>query len=207
MTKLELPKTIRTARVDELPVIKDNLEWIEESKSAKIVEGFVLKPNDTGELPFDFFCEINVDNPKLWKLFKDFLVTFPDEISFIFNQIDSEPIYTKYDDKFKILNEIEKFETELTQDGFLEWGIIYHDENILKEVFIKKPKYVQFWGVDKDEFLKIMEQNSINEIEEIKFIDEYPLVTEALRLHNSETTETSELINHFKNIFIYKSYS
>lgn len=201
MRKLELPNTIRTARVDELPVTKDNLEWIEESKSAKIVEGFVLKPNDTGELPFDFFCEINVDNPKLWKLFKDFLVTFPDEISFIFNHIDSEPIYTNYDDKFKILNEIEKFETELTQDGFLEWGIIYHDENILKEVFIKKPKYVQFWGVDKNEFLKIMEKNSINEIEEMKFIDEYPLVTEALRLHNSETMETSDLINHFENIF------
>ena len=57
MTKLELPKTIRTARVDELPVTKDNLEWIEESKSAKIKEGFVLKPNDTGELPFAFFVK------------------------------------------------------------------------------------------------------------------------------------------------------
>jgi hypothetical protein len=201
MTKLELPKTIRTARIDELPVTKDNLEWIEESKTAKIVEGFVLKPNDTEELPFDFFCEINVDNQKLWKLFKDFLVTFPDEISFIFNHIDSDPIYTKYDDKFKILNEIEKFATELTQDGFLEWGIIYHDENILKEVFIKKPKYLQFWGVDKSEFLRIMEKNSINEIEEMKFIDEYPLVTEALRLHNSETMETSDLISHFEKIF------
>lgn len=201
MNKLQLPKTIRTARVDELPVTTNNLEWIEESKTAKIVEGFVIKLNGTKELPFDFFCEINIDNSKLWKLFKDFFVSFPDEISFIFYHIDSEPIYSKYEDKFKILNEIEKFETELTQDGFLEWGIIYHDENILKEVLIKKPKYVQFWGVDKDEFLKIMEKNSITEIEEMKFIDEYPLVTEALRLHNSETMETFELINHFENIF------
>lgn len=55
MTKLELPKTIRTARIDELPVTKDNFERIEESKSAKIVEGFILKLNDTKELPFDFF--------------------------------------------------------------------------------------------------------------------------------------------------------
>lgn len=201
MTKLQLAKTIRTARIDELPASIDNLKLIEESKKAKIVEGFILKPNTTEELPFDFFCEINIDNSKLWKLFKDFLITFPKEISFIYGHIDSEPNYSKYVDKFEVLNDIEKFEIELSQDGFLEWGIIYHDENILKEIFIKKTKYIQFWGVDKDEFLKIMEKNSIKEIKDMKFIDEYPLVTEALRLHHSETVETSELIAHFENIF------
>ncbi len=201
MRKLQLPTTIRTARVDELPSTEDNMEWIEESKTAKIIEGFIIKPNETRELPFDFFCEINVDNSKLWMLFKDLLVTFPEEISFIFGHIDSEPNYSKYDSKYKILNEIEKFETELTQDGFLEWGIIYHDETILKEVFIKKPKYIQFWGVDKVEFQKIMKKHSIEEINDLKFIDEYPLVTESLSLHNSKTIETSELINHFENIF------
>lgn len=56
-------------------------------------------------------------------------------------------------------------------------------------------------GRGQNEFLNIMQKNSINEIEEMKFIDEYPLVTEALRLHNSETMETSELINHFENTF------
>ncbi|PTS87297.1 hypothetical protein DBR27_24615 [Flavobacterium sp. HMWF030] len=61
---------------------------------------------------------------------------------------------------------------------------------------------MQFWGIDKDEFLNIMKKNSIDEIEGLKFIDEYPLVTEALRLHNSETMETSELINHLEKIFI-----
>lgn len=202
MTQLELSKTIRTARIDELPATQENLEWIEERKVAKIVEGFVIKPNNTEELPFDFFCEINVDNSKLWKLFKDFFLMFPDEISFIFGHIDSEPNYSRYDDKFKILNQIEKFETELTQDGFLEWGIIYHDKNVLKEIFIKKAKYMQFWGIDKDEFLHIMKKNSIDEIEGLKFIDEYPLVTEALRLHNSETIETSELINHLEKVFV-----
>jgi hypothetical protein len=201
MRKLQLPTTIRTARVDELPSTEDNMEWIEESKTAKIIEGFIIKPNETKELPFDFFCEINVDNSKLWILFKDLLVTFPEEISFIFGHIDSEPNYGKYESKYKILNEIEKFETELTQDGFLEWGIIYHDETILKEVFIKRPKYIQFWGVDKVEFLKIMKKHSIEEINDLKFIDEYPLVTESLNLHNSKTIETSELINHFENIF------
>ena len=202
MTQLELSKTIRTAKIDELPATQENMEWIKERKVAKIVEGFVVKPNNTEELPFDFFCEINVDNSKLWKLFKDFFLTFPDEISFIFGHIDSEPNYSRYDDKFKILNQIEKFETELTQDGFLEWGIIYHDKNVLKEIFIKKAKYMQFWGIDKEEFLCIMKKNSIEEIEGLKFIDEYPLVTEALRLHNSETMETSELISHLEQIFV-----
>jgi len=142
--RLQLSRTIRTATADELPITKENLEWIEESKTAKIVEGFTITNNQTRELPFDFFSEINIDNSKLWSLFKTFLLSFPDEISFIFGHIDSEPIYTKYDDKFKILNVVEQFETELTQDGFLEFGIIYHDKKMLKEVFVKNQNIFSF---------------------------------------------------------------
>ena len=201
MEKLKLPKTIRTARHDELPSTKENIEWIDECKNAKIVEGFVIKSNESNELPFNFFCEINIDNSRLWLLFKTFLMTFPDEISFFFGHIDSDPTYSSYEDKFKILNQIEKYETELTQDGFLEWGIIFHNEKVLKEIFIKKPKYVQFWGIDKNEFLKIMDEYSIVKIDDLKFIDEFPLVTESLRLHNPEVMETMELINYFESIF------
>jgi hypothetical protein len=202
MRTLELPITIRTARIDELPSTQDNTDWIEESKTAKIVEGYILHKNETSELPFTFFAEINVDNSKLWEVFKALLISFEEEISFIFGHIDNEPLYSKYGDKFDILNQIEKFQTELTQDGFLEFGIIYHDEKKLKEVFIKKPKYIQYWGIEQNEFLKIMNSFSIYEIEDMKFIDEFPLVTETLRIHRDNVIETSEVINQLAEIFV-----
>ena len=202
MRTLELPITIRTARIDELPSTQDNIDWIEESKTVKIVEGYILHKNETNELPFTFFAEINVDNSKLWELFKALLISFEEEICFIFGHIDNEPFYSKSRDKFEILNVIEKFQTELTQDGFLEFGIIYHDENKLKEVFVKKPKYIQFWGIDKNEFLAVMNSFSIYEVEDMKFIDEFPLVTEALRIHKENVIETSEMIDRLAEIFV-----
>lgn len=202
MRTLELPITIRTARTDELPTTQDNIDWIEESKTSKIVEGYIVHENETNELPFTFFAEINVDNSKLWEVFKALLISFEEEISFIFGHIDNEPYYSKYGDKFEILNQIEKFQTELTQDGFLEFGIIYHDENKLKEVFVKKSKYIQFWGIDRKEFLTIMNRFSICEVEDMKFIDEFPLVTEALRIHKENVFETSEVINQLAETFV-----
>jgi hypothetical protein len=202
MRALELPTTIRTARTDELPSTQDNIDWIQESKTAKIVEGYVLNKNESSELPFTFFAEINVDNSRLWEVFKELLLSYDEEISFIFGHIDQEPFYGKYLEKFEVLNQIEAFKTELTQDGFLEFGIIYNDEEKLKEVFVNRPKYIQFWGVDKKEFESIMNKFSIYEVEDLKFIDEFPLVTETLRLHRENVIETAEVINQLKAAFI-----
>jgi len=46
-----------------------------------------------------------------------------------------------------------------------------------------------------------MEKYSLEQTDDIKFIDEFPLVTEALRLHNSEAKETDELIEYLKTAF------
>jgi hypothetical protein len=45
MKQLELPITIRTARIDELPYSDDLAERIQTRFSAKIVEGYTLQEN------------------------------------------------------------------------------------------------------------------------------------------------------------------
>jgi len=115
---LELPPTIRTPEKDEIPLRDTILQQIELRKSAKIIEGFTFKLNKNQDLPFDFFCEINVDNSKLWSVFKSLLLSYSEEMSLLFAHIDSDMNYGMYVDKMTILNSLEPFTTELTQDGF-----------------------------------------------------------------------------------------
>ena len=127
MPELQLAPTIRTPRPDEVPQNQNILDKIKLRQTANIVEGFTLHNNSSHEQPFKFYSEINIDNSKLWDLFKAFLVQFPDEISFICNHIDAETAtFSPYKDKFEILNVISPYELELTQDGFLEFGIMFH---------------------------------------------------------------------------------
>lgn len=194
MKTLLLPPTIRTARPDEVPKQGDILDRIAESHTANIVEGYVFQYNETHELPFAFFAEINVDNDKLWPLFKTLLLQLPDEICLVYNFKDEDPVYSGYADKYEVLNRLEMFQLEITQDGFLEVGTLYNDETFMEEVFIRSPKYLQYWGTDENRFRQTMAEFELHEVNDMNFIDQYPLVTEALRLHHSGVTETGEVL-------------
>jgi len=202
MRPLELPMTIRTARIDELPYSDGLAEKIQKRASAKIVEGYTFQENHTNELPFKFYSEINIDNSKLWTLFKVLLFTFPDTVSFIFGHSDEDPTYSEYLDKFEILNKLTKLESELTQDGFIEFGIIYHDENLLIETFVDKTKYIKYWGTDYEAFNNIMLEFSLIKIDDLNFIDEFPLATESLTTFIPDAISTFDLIEQLKNEFI-----
>lgn len=194
MKTLQLPPTIRTARPDEVPKKDDILNRIAESETANIVEGYIFHNNDTHELPFTFFAEINVDNQRLWHLFKTLLLQLADEICLVYNYKDEEPNYSNYTDKYVVLNNLELFQLEITQDGFLEVGVLYNDDTMMEEVFIRSSKYLQYWGVDEKRFRQTMTEFELYEVPALNFIDQYPLVTEALRLHHSEAKETSEVL-------------
>jgi hypothetical protein len=202
MSQLQLPPTIRTPRLDEVPQKEDILINIQRRQTANIVEGFTMKENTTHEQPFAFYCEINIDNSKLWSLFHAFLLQLPDEVYFIYGHKDSEtPVCSSYKDKFEILNVLSPYEAELTQDGFLKFGVAFHAEGYFEEVFIMPAKYMQYWGVKLEPFLKIMESFSLNLIQHLNFIDEFPLVTESLQIHDADSVPTDDLLDYFDGVF------
>jgi hypothetical protein len=194
MKKLELPVTIHLARKDEVPNTSEILQNILEGENANIVEGYKILPNTSQELPFTFFSEINIDNCNLWSLFKALLLSLPQQVCFIYGHIDSKPIYSLYKDKFSLLNNIQPYSKELSQDGFLEFGVLFQDEATLNEVFVKKGKYIQFWGTNMESFIRVMNEHSLYEIEDLNFIDEYPVATESLSLYDSNVLRTEDLI-------------
>ena len=154
MTKptLKLPKTLRFPKENEVPMNSPVLERLRESKNANIVPGYILKLKDDNpnniDLAFKFYAEINIDNPKLWNLILTLSETLPENCALIFGHSDYEINYGKYINKFEILELLKKFETELTQDTLLNWGLLYHDDENLTEILVDESKFLKYWGSD-----------------------------------------------------------
>lgn len=127
-------------------------------------------------------------------LIKRLVIDFPDEVCLVFSHIDADPSYSKYADKSEMLNKLDKYHQELSMDGYLEFGIMFHDDEVLLELFIKKAKYIQFWGMDELAFRTALQEFNLTEVPYINFIDEYPIVTEALSLHRPDLIGTVEML-------------
>ncbi|WP_281322080.1 hypothetical protein [Flavobacterium aestivum] len=199
---LEISPAIRLPRIDEVPNNSEVLEGIKERENANIVEGFVIHQNTTQDLPFNFYAEINVNNSRLWKVFKNITNDLPEQLSCIYNLYDSEPNYSIYSDKKIILKKLDKFETELTKDCNIEFGLIHQVENSLQEIFISDCKYIKFWGIDEIRFRQIMEINHLNEIKNLNFIDEYPKVIEPLTNFIKNARDTFQVFNELDIFFM-----
>ena len=156
--------------------------------------------NEEAALPFKFYSEINIDNHNLWTLFGVLAFTLPDEVSFIFNHADDEATFTPYKNKNELLELISKYSKELSQDGLVEFGVIYHDNDLLAEVFVKKSKFIQYWGSNNQTFLNIMADFKLSQVDGLNFIDEFPLVTTPLRLYDPSALETQTLLENLSEL-------
>lgn len=203
---LQLPITIRSFNEDDVHVDSELLKAIEELKSANIVEGFTFKVKDDNpeneNLGFKFYSEINVDNPKLWELILELSETLPENVAFLFGQIDEDIQYGNYTSKNEIFSFLSKFKKELTQDTFLSFGFIYHDENTLTEIFIDECKYIKYWGSDENLFHNILKRFNLQQINDLEFVDEYPKVRESLKQYDENVVETNNLIEIFKQEYL-----
>ena len=196
--KLVLPPTIRMLTEDELPANPALLARLQEGQHANIVPGYTFfsktKNENQQELPFSFYAEINVDNTQLWELFTALADTLPQQASLLFGPIDSDLNYGKYTDTAAILQALESYQTELTQDPFLVFALLYHDKEQLIEIYVDESKYIKYWGVDEPAFRSLLAKYQLTEQEDLNFIDEYPKVRNNLKLANPKVVDTAELI-------------
>jgi hypothetical protein len=170
------------------------LKRLKAREEALIREGYTLQHNPSTDVPFRFFSEINIDNSRLWDLFTALAASMPQELSLIYGHIDEGPTYGRYLPKQELLEGLAPYRLELTQDGMLETGLIYQDEARLEEVFIRRAKYLQFWGVDEAAFRHLMQSFGLEQVEGLSFMDDFPLATEPLKQHRPEARETDEVL-------------
>src|SRR5690606_15493182 len=124
MRSLELPKSIKFAESEDAPKSKEIQDRIEQRKLATFTEGFVLRDVEAEDSLFSFYAEINVDNSRFWEVFFELSKTLPEVCACIFSYESHEPIYGDYIEKEKILVVLSQFQKELTEDCFLEFGLI-----------------------------------------------------------------------------------
>ncbi|MFA6248846.1 MAG: hypothetical protein WC615_18025 [Mucilaginibacter sp.] len=197
---LLLPPTIRTPELIDTPQDQSILDIMERRLNANIVEGYTIINQFESEQLYSFYSEINIDNNRLWHLIKALTVDFPDEVALIYYYIDDEePKYGEYVDKFELLNFLANYETEVVQDGFFNFGIINNTETELQEIFVHRTKYIQYWGMDEEKFKVIMDNFDLYEIENLNFIDEYPIQTTVLSVINTDVTNTLDLLKLFES--------
>lgn len=203
---LELPKTIRFLNEDEIPNNPSVLKRWEECKTTNIVQGYTFKLNENNTenelIGFKFYCEINIDNSNLWNLVLALSKTLPDVAAVLFGHIDFDLNYGNYNEKTEILEFISKYKKELTQDTFINFGLIYNDDENLVEIFVDESKYIKYWGVNEEFFRKIMDDFNLKEIENLEFIDEYPKVREVLTRFDENAVASNTLIEIFSEKYL-----
>jgi hypothetical protein len=178
---LTLPVTVRVPLPNEIPHREDAEELLAKRKKANITQGYRLKPNETQQLPFGFYADININNDRLWQLFIALADDLPAEVHCIYGLYEDEAVTTDYFPKQDVLKTLAAFQKELTMDCSLEFGLLYHARDMLVEISVPESKYIKFWGTDKTKFLQHMKDFKLAEIANLAFIDEYPKLVTPLR--------------------------
>lgn len=177
-----MPVTIRVPLASEMAHREDIEEILYKRQQARIEEGFVYTSNETQQLPFTFYAAINVNNSRLWEVFTGLVDLFPEEeLSCVYGLQEEETITTGYYAKKYVMQVLEQYKTELSQDASLEFGLLLHTKERLVELFITESKYIKFWGSDKEAFVQKMLEFNLPQAPGLAFIDEFPKVTSPLR--------------------------
>lgn len=82
------------------------------------------------------------------------------------------------------------------------FGLIYHDDESLIEIFVDESKYLKYWGVNEACFRRIMNDFNLKEIENLEFIDEYPKVREILTRFEKDAVDSKTLIEIFSKQYL-----
>ncbi|HJU69775.1 MAG TPA: hypothetical protein VJ650_16155 [Gemmatimonadaceae bacterium] len=156
--------------------IPDDVVW---GSEADIASGVIVQP---GRPPaFEVYAEANVDAPKLWPLFEALVrALLPSIAAPLIGFKGEEPSKGHYTDRDLALAEFRPFRDALENDGFLHFGMIFQHNGVTEEVYVEPAKYLKVWSNRPDVLRAVFAQFGISEVQKLSFLDEFPLVTDAI---------------------------
>lgn len=177
--RLLLPKTLRFPSKEEFPKGYDVSALKKQYNAADIVPGYkVMYPEKPQAFKFFAQCNVNIDD--LWDAVEALSKLVPDESRGVIGIREDQPYFGRTNDKSMLLKIFKKYELELLCDPYLEFGLASADDENFSEVFVSYAKYLNFWGNDVKAFQALMKKLKLPENNKIRFIDEFPLISEAL---------------------------
>jgi hypothetical protein len=193
MARLELAKGISFLKeADNLPKDFDFADYKKTIEAANLVEGYAYKPLKS--VKYKIFAEINVNASRLWSVVLALTDLLPATIAGIVGMKGEQPVFLPYSNKETVLNCFSRFNYELCNCGFLEFGFIFGDGNTTDEVFVKNVKYIQFWGNNRSGFEAVMERFGLTRDDSLAFVDQFPRVSTSLQILDPKAIYFSDVI-------------
>lgn len=125
MNTYKLPLGIRIPNFDEYPNGYNIDEINMKRDSASIIEGYKLAEVQ-GE-KFTRFAEINIDANNLWNLFVALSDKLIGDIAYgIIGFKDEKPTMSNFTEKQWIIDILNRYNFELSNDGYIQFGIAYY---------------------------------------------------------------------------------
>lgn len=175
----KLPLGIRIPQNNEYPEGYNVKSINDKRNEANIIQGFTIK-EVSGE-KFSHYAEVNIDVDKIWDVFCCLTNKLMDGVAYgILNIRDEEPTLSDFTKAEKLIEVFGSYKIELTNDGYLEFGIANYDESSLNEIFVSSFKYMKIWTTKKELLVQTLNSFGIQKIENLQFIDEFSVVSEAL---------------------------
>jgi len=159
----------------------DDYDTIQQKRArANIVEGYKMREIEGGK--FQYFTEINIDADRIWHLFVTLVNTMIKEgIAYgIVGMKGEEPVLSRFTESDRIMNLFKEYKFELTNDGFLQFGIATEDGTSYNEIFVTSFKTFRVWSENKSDVLTALNQLHLKEYKDLEFIHDFPIKSKAL---------------------------
>lgn len=119
---------------------------------------------------------------RLWECFSDLAVGLLPEVAAALIQFKgAEPIYGPYVARAEALDVFRPHAAVLAHEGYLSFGILFQHLGRTEEVLVHSAKYLKIWTNQPDKAREILSRYGLVESPQLRFVDEYPRVIEALR--------------------------
>lgn len=198
MALYKLPLGISILKDNEYPEGYDVKSINDSRNSANIITGFRIK-----EIPgekFSHYAEVNIDADKVWDVFCGLTSKLIDDVAYgIIGFKDEKPKLSGFTKTEILIDIFEEYKFELTNDGYLEFGIAYYDDNSQNEIFVSSFKNMKIWTTKKELLIDTLREFEITEIENLQFINDFPVESEALS--GKGIRHYSEVIEFIKQAF------
>ena len=176
--RLELPRGVRFPRNDEVPAD----QWGEVTAkvaAARLTTGYVATASDDAR--FSTYFEVNTHARHVWDLFVTLAkANLPDVSAACIGLKDDEPVFGPYAKTDRSLAVFNDYSDQLAHDGFLQFGVLLEADGRTEEILVSPAKYLKIWTSRPDVIRSVLHTHALEEAPDLRFIDEYPNVTEHL---------------------------
>jgi hypothetical protein len=107
-------------------------------------------------------------------------IILPDFTYGIIGFKDGDDTLSNFTGKANVSNLLRKYTYELTNDGYLSFGMAHYDNDSLNEVFVSSFKQILIWTTQANRVKKELACFGLTEYDNLNFIHEFPVVSEAL---------------------------